>query len=203
MDFGELRGFNHDPNLGRRGYKADIYEGGHRVPLVIRWPGRVAENSVSGELVSLGDFLATCADIAGTKLPGTAGEDSASMLPLLMNKNGEPPAPLHEALVHHSNYGTFAIRKGPWKLILGPDSGGWSEPRYGKAPAGSPPFQLFNLDNDPGEKTNLSTQHPEIVESLGQLLKKYVLEGRSTPGAPQRNTGGNNWPELAWMKQFK
>jgi arylsulfatase A-like enzyme len=203
VNFDELRAFKHDPNLGRRGYKADIYEGGHRVPLVIRWPGRVAKNSVSDELVSLGDFFATCAGITGTKFPDEAGEDSVSMLPVLTSENGKPPAPLHEALVHHSNYGAFAIRKGPWKLVLCADSGGWSEPRHGEAPVGSPPFQLFNLDDDPGEKTNLCAEHPEIVGSLGRLLKKYVLEGRGTPGAPQKNAGGNNWPELAWMKQFK
>lgn len=205
VDFAELRTYNHDPNLGRRGYKADIYEGGHRVPFIIRWPGRVAKNSVSDEMVSLGDFLATCADITGAKLPDDAGEDSVSLMPVLTSENGKPSAPLHEALVHHSNYGAFAIRKGPWKLALCSDSGGWSEPRFGKAPAGSPPYQLFNLADDPAEKANLYAEYPEMVECLGQLLKKYVTEGRSTPGAPQKNAGGNNnWPEIvSWMKQFK
>src|SRR5581483_2382145 len=107
-----------------------------------------------------------------------------------------------EALVHHSINGSFGIRQGDWKLCLCPDSGGWSDPKPGKAPAGSPPFQLFNLKDDPKETTNLYAQHPEIVRRLGLLLKGYVMNGRSTPGAAQTNTGGTHWKQLAWMDQF-
>ncbi|OAM91082.1 hypothetical protein AW736_05220 [Termitidicoccus mucosus] len=204
-NFKELAALKHDPTLGRRGYKADIYEGGHRVPFIARWPARIPANRTSGQLIHLGDLLATCADITGAKLPANAGEDSASILPALTGVVGGEAtvAPPHEAIVHHSNNGSFAIRQGSWKLCLCPDSGGWSHPKPGAAPRGAPSFQLFNLDDDPKEKDNLYAQHPEIVRRLGLLLKQYVLDGRSTPGAPQKNAGGNNWPELAWMKQFK
>ncbi|MDR1009918.1 MAG: arylsulfatase [Opitutaceae bacterium] len=200
-DFKSLAKYNHDPNLGMRGHKADIYEGGHHVPFIVRWPGRVLANHASNELMYQGDLFATCADIIGAKIPANAAEDSVSILPALTGE--KPGAPLHEAIVHHSNNGSFAIRQGAWKLILCPDSGGWSQPRPGHAPRGAPPFQLFNLEQDPSEKTNLHKEHPEMVQRLGKLLIKYIRDGRSTPGPAQKNTGGNNWPELAWMKQFK
>jgi len=200
-DFRTLAKHNHDPNLGYRGHKADIYEGGHRVPFIVRWPGRVLANHVSAEPIYQGDLFATFADIIGAKIPDNAAEDSVSILPALTTKT--LPAPLHESLVHHSNNGSFAIRQGPWKLILCPDSGGWSAPRPGDAPRGSPPFQLYNLDDDPAEKTNLYAAHPELVQRLGKLLIAQIRAGRATPGAPQKNTGPQTWPELAWMKRFK
>jgi arylsulfatase A-like enzyme len=200
-NFAQLATFHHDPRVGRRGAKADIYEGGHRVPFIVRWPAGVPANRTSTEVICLGDLMATCASLVQAKLPDNAGEDSVSLLPALRGETLS--APLHEAVVHHSINGSFAIRQGPWKLCLCADSGGWSAPLPGKAPAGAPPFQLFNLDDDPAEKTNLYAAHPEIVQRLGLLLKSYVLNGRSTPGAPQKNTGGNDWPELAWMNAFK
>lgn len=200
-DFAALRAIHHDPQAGLRGYKADIYEGGHRIPFLVRWPKRVPANRVSNELICQSDLLATCADIVGGRLPSSAGEDSVSIRAALFGDKLD--APLREALVHHSINGSFAIRQGPWKLCLTPDSGGWSEPRPGTAPAGSPPFQLFNLERDPGEKNNLYAEHPEVVRQLGLLLKGYVLKGRSTPGVPQANKDGTAWRELAWMAEFK
>jgi arylsulfatase A len=200
-NFKELAKFNHDPQAGLRGEKADIYEGGHRIPFLVRWPGHVPAAAQSVELIYQGDLLATCADLLGMKLPDNAGEDSASLVAVMTARRGA--APVHAALVHHSINGSFAIREGPWKLCLCADSGGWSEPLPGKAPPGSPPFQLFNLETDPAEKTNLYASHPEIVDRLGRLLKSYVLSGRSTPGSPQSNSGGNEWRELAWMKSFQ
>ena len=91
--------------------------------------------------------------------------------------------------MHHSVNGSFAIREGKWKLCLCPGSGGWSAPRPGKDDATKlPPVQLFDLDDDIGEKTNLQDKHPEVVERLTKLLEKYVADGRSTPGKPQKNT---------------
>jgi len=199
-DFAELKKFQHDPQAGFRGEKADIYEGGHRVPFLVRWPGHVPAGRTSAEPIYQGDLLATCAGIVKAVLPDPAGEDSVSLLPVLRGEKLD--APLHEALVHHSINGSFAVRQGPWKLCLCPDSGGWSEPRPGRAPAGSPPFQLFNLMDDPAETTNLYAVHPEIVQRLGTLLAHLVVNGRSTPGAPQRNSGRATWPELAWMSRF-
>jgi arylsulfatase A len=198
-DFPGLKAVHHDPQPGLRGAKADLYEGGHRVPFIARWPAKIAAGSRSDALVCQIDFLATCAQLLATPLPANTAEDSVSLLPIL---TGTAPQ-VRESLVNHSVNGSFAIRRGPWKLCLAPDSGGWSDPKPGQAAAGSPPFQLFNLEQDPAEKTNLYAQHPEIVQQLGELLKQQVLNGRSTPGAPQQNTGGNDWPHVAWMKQFK
>jgi len=200
-DFAELKKFNHDPQIGLRGEKADIYEGGHRIPFIVRWPGKVAAASSSPQVICQGDFMATCAELLGAPLPGSAGEDSISFLPALLKTDGRKP--LREAIVHHSINGSFAIRQGPWKLCLCPDSGGWSDPKPGHAPAGSPPFQLFNLSDDPAETRNVSRENPEIVHRLGLLLKQYVLNGRSTPGPVEANFGGNTWPQLKWMKEFK
>jgi arylsulfatase A len=191
--FDELAAAGHHPSYPFRGHKADIFEGGHRVPLVVRWPGRVKPGSQSDQLVCLTDLLATCAELLGAKLPDDAGEDSVSMLPALL---GTAQRPLREAVVHHSVNGSFAIRQGPWKLILCPDSGGWSAPRPGRDDtSGLPPVQLYNLQDDVGERTNLHDRHPEIVAHLTRLLERYVAQGRSTPGAPQRNA-----VEVKWRK---
>jgi arylsulfatase A-like enzyme len=199
-NFAELEKFHHDPQAGLRGEEADIYEGGHRVPFLVRWPGRVAAGRRSPALIYQGDLLATCAQIVGATLPDNAGEDSVSLLPVLVGETRA--APVHDALVHHSINGSFAIRQGDWKLCLCPDSGGWSDPRPGKAPPGSPPFQLFNLKDDPAERVNLYAAHPDVVQRLGRQLVQLIIRGRSTPGAPQKNTGRATWPELAWMSQF-
>ncbi len=198
-DFPGLQAVHHDPQPGLRGAKADIYEGGHRIPFVVRWPGKVAAGSRSDALICQIDFLATCAQLLGTALPANAAEDSVSLLPIL---TGAAPQ-VRDSLVNHSVNGSFAIRRGPWKLCLTPDSGGWSDPKPGKAAAGSPPYQLFNLDQDPREQTNVYADHPEIVRQLGEMLKQQILNGRSTPGPAQPNTGGNNWPQVSWMKEFK
>jgi hypothetical protein len=129
--------------------------------------------------------MATCADILGTTLPDSAGEDSVSLLPALL---GTATGPLREATVHHSINGSFAIRRGTWKLELCPDSGGWSEPRPGKADVSKlPAVQLYDLALDGGERKNVETDHPAEVERLTRLLQSYVDRGRSTPGAPQKN----------------
>lgn len=197
-NFAQLKQFHHDPQMGLRGEKADIYEGGHRIPFIVRWPGHVAAGSRSDALSCQMDFMATCASLLDVALPANAAEDSVSLLPVLTGHAEQ----VRENLVNHSVNGSFAIRQGPWKLCLCPGSGGWSYPKPGQAPPGSPPFQLFNLQDDPGETTNLYAQHPEIVHRLGSLLKQQVLRGRSTPGPTEQNTGGNDWPQLAWVKAF-
>lgn len=196
----ELLSKGHDPNAGRRGQKADIYDGGHHEPLIVRWPGRVAAGSKSDRLISLVDFMATCADLLQVKLPADAGEDSISFLPLLL---GQTSASLREVLVESSNNGSFAIREGQWKLALCPDSGGWSFPRPGsKEAAGLPRFQLFDLQADPGEQTNVLSAHPEVAQRLGRLLRDYIRNGRSTPGPTQQNALANAWPQTQWLEQF-
>ncbi|MHB1560236.1 MAG: sulfatase family protein [Isosphaeraceae bacterium] len=184
-DYPDLLSHGHDPSMGFRGTKADIFEGGHRVPFFVRWPGVVTAGTSSRQLICLTDLMATCAEILGERLPEDAAEDSVSILPAL---EGRDRGPLREAVVHHSINGSFAIRQGDWKLALCPDSGGWSAPRPGtKAAAGLPPIQLYNLASDPAERQNLHDRHPEVVARLTALLEKYVADGRSTPGPARRN----------------
>ncbi len=184
-NFPELAEKGHHPSAQFRGHKADIFEAGHRVPFIVRWPAKVKAGTTSDQLVCLTDLLATCAEIIGAKLPDNAGEDSVSILPALL---GQASKPLREAAVHHSINGSFAIRQGPWKLILCSSSGGWSDPRPNTPAAKAlPPVQLYDLTKDVGETTNVHEQHPEIVARLTKLLERYVAEGRSTRGAAQQN----------------
>lgn len=197
-DFKQLAEHGHNPSYVFRGNKADIFDGGHRVPFLVQWPAQVKGGTTYDHPVCLLDFMATAADITGTKIPDNAAEDSVSFLPALKGKN----EPVREAIVHHSINGSFSIRQANWKLELCPDSGGWSDPRPGgggkgkgkgkKGPAtpapALAPLQLYDLSQDIAEKTNVQAEHPEIVERLSKLLEKYVADGRSTPGAPQKNT---------------
>lgn len=181
----QLEAKGHFPSADRRGHKADIFDGGHRIPFIVRWPGKVKAGSTSDQIICLTDLMATGAEITGAKLPDNAGEDSVSILPALLGKADQP---LHEAVVHHSINGSFAIRQGKWKLELCADSGGWSDPiPKSKASASLPPVQLYDLSGDVGEKRNVQAEHPEIVERLTKLLEKYIADGRSTPGAAQKN----------------
>lgn len=183
----ELREKGHDPCAGRRGTKADIFEGGHRIPLLVRWPGRVAPGSTSDQVACLTDVFATCAGATGIAVPETAAEDSVSLLPAL---RGTATGPLREATVHQSSNGSLAIRQGRWKLALCPDSGGWSTPRPGRdSVAGLPADQLYDLDADPAEQRNVEADHPDVVARLTALLERYVADGRSTPGPARPNTG--------------
>ena len=125
-DFPALAAKGHHPSYVFRGYKADIFEGGHRIPFLARWPGHIRPGTWCDQTICLTDLLATCADILGAKLPANAGEDSVSILPAL---EGKATAPLREATVHHSANGSFSIRQGKWKLELCPGSGGWSPTR--------------------------------------------------------------------------
>ena len=162
---------------GFRGYKAEIYEGGDRVPYVMRWPGVIRPGQVSDERVCLTDLLATCADLLGAPLPDNAGEDSISNLALL---EGRPYAkPLREAIVHHSADGSLGITKGKWKLELCKGTGGWVDRFGGKDPKTLPPVQLYDIEADPAETTNLQAKHPEVVKTLRALLRRYETSGRT------------------------
>lgn len=171
-----------------RGHKADIYEGGHRVPYIARWDGRIRAGSTADDTVCLIDLFATCADILGKNLPDNAAEDSVSILPVLLETNKEP---VREAVIHHSINGSFAIRKGSWKLSFCPGSGGWSDPRPNVFNKKDPDqwVQLFDLSKDPAETTNLAAEFPENVKQLTNLAQQYIDKGRSTPGKPQANDG--------------
>ncbi|HEY1108481.1 MAG TPA: arylsulfatase [Opitutaceae bacterium] len=203
-----LQQFGHDSSAGFRGTKSDAFEGGHRVPFLVRWPGVTPAGSRNATVVGHLDVFATCAELLGQRLPDNAAEDSASILALL--RGGRDAAP-RRALVHHSSDGEFAIRDGKWKLILCPGSGGWSKPTRRPSPwtqptadsfEGLPPFQLYDMEADPAETTNLEARHPEIVQRLGRLMRSYIEKGRSTPGAAQPLLGEANWPEIAWRDKF-
>ena len=185
--FAALLAKGHNPNHRFRGSKSDIWEGGHRVPFIVRWPGKVKPGATSNQTICQVDFFATCAGILDKKLPDEVAEDSVNLLPAM---DGSATKPLREATVHSAIFGAFAIRQGKWKLILSPDSGGWSDPKPGSAEASKlPPVQLYDLEDDIGESINLQDSHPEIVAHLKALLQSYISEGRSTPGKPQPNTG--------------
>jgi arylsulfatase A-like enzyme len=195
----EMTAKGHHPSYIFRGHKADIFEGGHRVPFIVRWPDAVKAGVENDETICTTDLMATCAAIVGYALKDNEGEDSYNLLPLLKGEQLEKP--LREATVHHSINGSFAIRKGDWKLNMCPGSGGWSEPRPDNQEAlkGLPRIQLYNLKEDPSETENLQETHPEKVEELKALLTKYIEDGRSTPGAVQLNDGPQVWEQLWWM----
>ena len=180
----DLERAGHFPSAQFRGYKADIWEGGHRVPFLARWPGRVKAGSRSDATICLTDFMATVAEILGVRLPDNAGEDSFSFEPVLLGTGRGA----RESVVNHSIQGKFAFRSGPWKLEFCPGSGGWGEPRdAAAAKQGLPGVQLYNLSDDVGEQANLGGAHPEIVSRMTEQLEQLVQRGRSTLGRPQTN----------------
>lgn len=181
-DIKGLQEQGHEPSAQFRGHKADIFDGGHRVPFLVRWTGRVKSGTVVDELVCLTDLLATVADIAGERLPSDAGEDSVSFLPLLEGRKA-----VREEVVHHSINGSFAIRDRRWKLTFCGDSGGWSEPRPGKASKTLPSVQLFDMQSDAGEKQSVDAEHPEEVKRLTETMERFIREGRSTLGPSRSN----------------
>ena len=177
---GDIEKFDHRANLDYRGQKADIHEGGHRVPMIVRWPGHVPEGTVCDETACLTDIMATVASITGQPLPNDAAEDSFSLLPALLDK---PHETIRETTIHHSLAGTFAIRMGPWKLIEGLGSGGFTAPREVEPSEGGPRGQLYNLDEDPSETNNLYLDRPEVVSRLTDALDEIRGKGFSRPGA--------------------
>ena len=174
----EMEAKGHFPSGPWRGAKSDAWEGGHRVPFIVRWPAVVKPGGTCDRLVHQADLMRTFAAILGTELPDHAAEDSFSLLPLL--KGGDQA--IRESAVSASISGVPALRDGPWKYIPAPGSGGW-----GKGGDTSQPVQLYQLSDDPGETKNLAATMPEKVAELKALLEKLITEGRSTPGAKQRN----------------
>ena len=174
----ELEKLGHFPSGPLRGYKADAWEGGHRVPFIVRWPGVVKPASVCDQLVHQADLLRTFADLLGTTLPENAGEDSVSFLPLL--KGDEKP--VRENAISTGASGTPGLRVGDWKYIPAPGSGGW-----GKGGDQSQPVQLYNLASDISESKNLAAEMPEKLEKMQTELERIISAGRSTPGPKQPN----------------
>jgi arylsulfatase A len=182
--FPELLAKGHNPNHVFRGNKADIYEGGHRVPFFAVWPGKVQPGKTTDQLAVHTDIFRTCAEAGGATTPDASGEDSFSFLPTLLGKSNDKP---RTAAVHHSINGSFAVRKGNWKLCLCPGSGGWSSPKPADKVAGLPPVQLFDLAADIGEKANRQADKPDVVKELTADIEKMVADGRTYPGGKATN----------------
>lgn len=176
-DFTQLSALGHHPNGIYRGAKADLYDGGHRIPLVVTWGDRYRSIRDSS-LICLTDFFATFADITDYAIGKYEGEDSFSFYPLLLGKTGG----IRKTVVHHSVDGSFAIRSSRWKLLTVPSSGGWSYPHPKKDAeiiSKMPQIQLYDMENDPSETTNVSERYPLVVKDLLRELEKIKADGRS------------------------
>jgi arylsulfatase A-like enzyme len=180
----ELEAQGHFPSAHLRGSKADLWDGGHRVPFIVRWPGKVKPGSQNDHLICLTDLFSTTAEILGAKLPAGSGEDSVSFLPAL---RGKRIVSTRNGVIHHSNTGHFAYRYGKWKLLLARGSGGWSSPKENEVGAGGLEAQLYDMENDFGETNNLYSKNPEVAERLLALLAADVNAGRSTEGPKSLN----------------
>lgn len=167
----DVKRFDHDSSGGLRGMKADAWECGHRMPFVVRWPGKAKPASVSNQMICFTDLLATFATITGADLADDAGPDSFDFSTVLLGKQPEDE-PIRDFLVIRSGGNLMTIRSGDWKLITGLGSGGFSQPRRVKPKPGDPAGQLYNLGEDLGETTNLYQQKPDVVERLQKELKR-------------------------------
>ncbi len=182
--------YNHDGARPWRGVKRDQWEGGHRTPFIVRWPGKVTAGTTSDELTNLTDVMATCAEIVGVTLPNTAAEDSYSILPVLLGTQGTTP--VRRYMLEQTPSLALSIRDGTWKYLdhKGPGSNnperyarkrGWWDLRKYQLKTGMDSKQLYNLETDPGETTNLYSKHPEIVKRLKAQLETFKSSGRSAP----------------------
>jgi arylsulfatase A len=171
LAYREMQAAGHPSSGPLREFKASVYEGGHRVPFVVRWPGVVRPGSECRQLVHQADLMATVAEILGVTLPANAAEDSFSLLPLLRGED----RPVREHAVSCAASGIPGLRRGPWKLVMAAD-----------AQAGTA-VQLYHLDDDLGESRNLAAEKPALVAEMRATLEKLIRDGRSSPGASQRN----------------
>ena len=183
--------FEHDGAHPWRGMKRDNWEGGHRIPFIVRWPGRVRPGSKSNQLISLTDVMATVAAITGSHLPNDAAEDSYDMLPAWVARSDDEPVESIRDYLLMQGFGgkrTLAIRQGQWKYLAHRGSGGnnYAKSRYlvpYQLPNTAPnaPGHLYDLKSDPGETTNLYERNPEKVAELKSLLENSITRGRSAP----------------------
>jgi arylsulfatase A-like enzyme len=167
-NFRQLESHGIDLHHHYKGHKAQIHEDGHRIPFIVRWPGRVKAGSSCRETICLNDFMATVAAVTAAELPLNAAEDSNNILPLML---GKPRVSVPSQVVNHDYRGNFAIRKGKWKLVSGK------------------PDRLFDLDEDPKEANNVAAAHPEIVAQMSKTLADYKTTGRSVLRADEKDAG--------------
>ncbi|MDB4409142.1 arylsulfatase [Akkermansiaceae bacterium] len=184
-NFPNLEKQGHFASAQFRGSKSDIWEGGLRVPYLVKWPKVIKAGSISDQLTTQMDLLATCAELLGKELPKNAAEDSESILPVF---KGEEPKLSRKGIILHSVSGHFAYREGKYKLNLAYGSGGWTAPTEGNAKrAGAPKAQLYDLEADPGEQKNLYESQPELAKRLLDQLTEYVNAGSTVTGKDSKN----------------
>ena len=167
-----------------RGSKADLWDGGHRLPFIVRWPSTVQPGTVCNQLICHTDLFATVAELTQQQIPHNAAEDSVSFLPALHEKE---ITSTRNGITHHSFSGHFAYRRGRWKLLLAKGSGGWTSPRERDMPKTAAKVQLYDMATDIGERRNLQNEKPELVQELLDLLKTDIQRGRSTDGPNATN----------------
>ena len=167
-----------------RGSKADLWDGGHRVPFIVKWPGRVKAGSRSDQLICLTDLFSTVGEIIGVKVPSGSCEDSVSFLPAL---SGQKIKSTRKGVIHHSISGHFAYRMDKWKLLLAKASGGWTSPKENQVKAGAPRAQLYDMERDIGEQKNLYEKEAKIASEMLSYLERDVRRGRSTDGPKSKN----------------
>jgi arylsulfatase A-like enzyme len=196
--YDRLKQFGHASMGDLRGAKRDAREGGHRVPFLARWPGKIPAGTTCDETICHVDLLATLAAVLNVTVPPDAGEDSVNVLPALLGEKRTGPS--REATVHHAASGTFAIRKGDWVLTLAPsgdDNGKRGEPEWFRRDRGyalhAEAGELFDLKNDPTQKVNRYATEPGRVRDLAALLERFVTDGRSTPGPKRTNDVSITW----------
>lgn len=169
----DIKRFNHRANDNFQGMKSDVWEGGHRVPFIVRWPQQVKEGRTSSDVICTTDLLPTLAELTNQALKPDEGEDGRSFLPIL--KGQTPPDWNERTIIHHSVNGTFAIRSGKWKYIDAKGSGGWSLPEK-LAPKDAPLVQLYDMSKDSLEENNLIAEEPEVAIRMKKILDKYKTE---------------------------
>jgi len=185
-------------NGALRGGKHTVWEGGFKVPFIVRWPGRAPAGSRCSEMVSVADLLATVAAVVGEKLPAASAgaEDSFNILPAILGDTAAKPA--RTDLIVHSSDGVFALRKGPWKWIEGVPV---DSVKGGARNVRSPEFkaQLYDVQKDPGETKDVSAEHPEVVREFAALLNRYRDGGysRELPPVVERAPAAVTLPPLA------
>lgn len=197
-NFQQLKSKGHNPSYQYRGYKSDIFEGGHRVPYIMTWKNNM-KPAKTDQLVCTTDFFATVADVLNIDLSDDVAEDSFSHLP-------KTDAPKRESIIHHSVRGEFAYRKGNYKVNFCVGSGGWSFPNINTKKAiydTLAKVQLYDIKNDVAETNNLQAVHPEIVTAFKADLLKIINDGRSTKGTEQINDGTGAWPQLEKLMAIK
>jgi len=181
----KLREQGHHVSAHYRGSKADLWDGGHRVPFIVRWPGKIEPGLTSDQTICHTDLFATVASVLGVDVPASAAPDSVSILPAFTD---QPIVSTRAGVVHHSVSGHFGYRMGNWKLLLAHGSGGWTSPKEAAAKnSGAPAVQLYDMEADPSETTNLFESKPEIVAELLYQLQSDINRGRSTDGPDASN----------------